>query len=109
MPLGMETSIGKDSARDRYELRVDGEVIGELDYTREGDSLAITHTGVRRSHRGRGLAGELVDFALRDIREAGLGVLPYCSYVSDYIRRHPEHLDLVPADRRPRFGLRPGG
>lgn len=101
----METSISKDDARNRYELRLEDRVVGELDFMRDGEELAITHTGVRPSHRGQGLAGELVDFALRDIQESGLSVLPYCSYVSDYIAKHPEYLELVPADRRRRFGL----
>jgi uncharacterized protein len=102
------TSISKDGDRDRYELRLDGGVIGELDYMRDGDEVAITHTGVRPSHRGRGLAGELVEFALRDIRDSGLKVLPYCSYVSDFIARRPEYAELVPPEQRSRFGLGDG-
>lgn len=103
-----ETTISHDAERDRYELRSDDGVIGELDYMRDGDRIAITHTGVRPSHRGQGLAGELVEFALRDLRDEGAKVLPYCSYVSDFIARRPEYLELVPPEERPRFGLREG-
>lgn len=102
------TRIDKDDARDRYELRLDDRVVGELDFRREGDLLSITHTGVAPSHRGQGLAAELVEFALREVRESGLKVLPYCSYVSDYIAKHPEHRELVPAERRRSFGLADG-
>jgi predicted GNAT family acetyltransferase len=54
-------------------------------------------------------ASELIEYALRDMREAGLQVLPSCSYVSDYIARNPEYLDLVPEGRRRAFGLSSGG
>jgi predicted GNAT family acetyltransferase len=101
----MTTEISKDSARGRYELRLGDSVVGELDYMRDGNAIAITHTGVRPSHRGQGLAGELVEFALRDLRDSGSEVLPYCSYVSDFIARRPEYVELVPPEQRPRFGL----
>jgi predicted GNAT family acetyltransferase len=97
--------ISKDGARDRYELRLGDSVVGEVDYMRKGDRIAITHTGVRPSHRGQGLAGELVEFVLRDLGDAELKVLPYCSYVSDFIARRPEYLELVPPEQRPQFGL----
>jgi hypothetical protein len=35
-------------------------------------------------------------------------VLPYCPFVRGYIERHPDYLDLVPADRRSGFGLASG-
>jgi predicted GNAT family acetyltransferase len=105
----MPTRVSKDGERNRYELRLDDRVVGVADYVRDGDALAITHTGVEPRFRGQGLAGELIEFALRDMREADLQVLPYCSYVSDYIARNPEHLELVPAERRRAFGLSSGG
>jgi predicted GNAT family acetyltransferase len=98
-------TISHDPGRNRYELRLDGDVVGVADYRREGDQLVITHTGVDPHLRGRGLAGELIEFTLSDIRERHLAVLPYCSFVSDYIARHREHLELVPSERRREFGL----
>jgi uncharacterized protein len=104
-----EKAIVHEPERSRYVLRLDDRVVGVADYMRDGDALAITYTGVEPRMRGQGLAGELVDFALRDIRESSSKVLPYCSYVSDYIARNPEYLELVPEERRRAFGLRPGG
>ena len=104
-----EKALSHEPGRNRYTLRLDERVVGVADYMRDGDALAITHTGVEPRFRGQGLAGELIEFALHDMRETGLRVLPYCSYVSDYIARNPEHLELVPEERRRAFGLRPGG
>ncbi|MEV1200449.1 N-acetyltransferase, partial [Microbispora rosea] len=41
--------------------------------------------------------------ALDAARDAGLSVLPFCPFVKRYIERHPDYLDLVPADQRARF------
>jgi predicted GNAT family acetyltransferase len=79
--------------------------VGEADYVREGDRLSITHTGVESRLRGQGLAGELIEVVLHDAKEEGLEVLPYCSYVADYIDKHPQYRDLVPAEQRRRFGI----
>ena len=57
--------------------------------------MMLTHTGVPRSLRGRGIAAVLVRAALDHARERGLKVRPDCSYAEDYMRRHPETLDLL--------------
>jgi predicted GNAT family acetyltransferase len=100
-----DPTIDHDAAHSRYELRIEGTVVGVANYIRNRDTVSITHTGVETAMRGRGLAGRLIEFALRDARQGGLKVVPFCSYVSDYIGKHPEHLDLVPAERRQEFGL----
>jgi predicted GNAT family acetyltransferase len=43
---------------------------------------------------GRGIAGRLVRAALEHARAAGLKVVPRCSYVADYLDKHPEYADL---------------
>ena len=48
---------------------------------------------------GRGIAGEIVKFGLDHAREKKLTVVPQCSYVAAYIKRHPEYQDLLA--RRP--------
>ena len=65
-----------------------------VEYEREGDVLAINHTEVPPEMGGRGIAGKLVEAALRYAREEGLKVLPRCSYADAYMRRHAEHADL---------------
>ena len=55
--------------------------------------------------RGQGLAGHLIQSTLDAARERHLKVLPYCPYARRWIAEHPGYADLVPADRRPEFGL----
>jgi predicted GNAT family acetyltransferase len=85
----------------RYELLDGNEVVGGIRYRREPGALALVHTEVDPSHEGTGAAGLLVEEALRDLRDRGLGVIPVCPYVRAWLRRHPEQADLVVADPAP--------
>lgn len=84
--------------RARYELRLDGRLIGVLAYRLRGDRVAFTHTEVEPACEGRGFGGRLVGAALDDARAKGLTVLPLCPFVSYYVDRHPEYEAIV-ADR----------
>ena len=44
---------------------------------------------------GRGVAAALVHATLAWARAEGLRVRPMCSYVTAYMRRHPETQDLL--------------
>jgi uncharacterized protein len=57
--------------------------------------LAFTHTEVEPRLRGRGIGATLVGRALDQVRANGGRVLPLCSFVVDYVARHPEYRDLV--------------
>jgi predicted GNAT family acetyltransferase len=77
----------------RFETHVDG-LRCELDYTLQGQVMAITHTGVPRALEGRGIAAQLVEAGLKWAQGEGLKVRPVCSYVQVYLKRHPgwQHL-----------------
>ncbi|MGY1782476.1 GNAT family N-acetyltransferase [Geodermatophilus sp. SYSU D01036] len=96
-----------DTAASRFEVLVDGAVAGYAEYRRTASALSFTHTVVDPAFEGRGLGSVLARGALDAAREAGARVLPFCPFIRGYIRRHPDDLDLVPADRRAQFGLAP--
>jgi predicted GNAT family acetyltransferase len=100
-----EPEIVDDKEQSRYEAHLGGETVAIADYVKAPDSVSFTHTETFTGHRGEGLAGKVIDRALRDARDEELEVMPFCSYVSHYIGRNPEFLDLVPAERRADFGL----
>ena len=79
----------------RYELRLDGELVGIAAYSRSNGGIAFTHTEVDEALSGRGLGSRLVGAALDDARAQGLNVVPVCSFVADYIEQHPEYGGLV--------------
>ena len=101
----VEPEIVDDKEQSRYEARLGGEAVAIADYVKSPDSISFTHTETFAGHKGQGLAGKMIDRALRDAREEGLEVMPFCSFVAHYVGAHPEFLDLVPAERRADFGL----
>ena len=91
--------------RERYELSVDGEVVGYSIYRVRPGLIAFVHTEVDERFQGRGLADRVIRFALEDVRARGLAVLPFCPFVKAFIERHRDFEDLVPAAYRQQFGL----
>jgi len=91
--------------RDRYELSIDGEVVGFTAYRARPGLIAFIHTEVDGSLQGRGLGDRLIRFALEDARARGLAVLPFCPFVKAFVERHREFEALVPDIYREQFGL----
>ena len=79
----------------RYELVVDGERVGVLDYEDDGDVVDLTHTEVEPRLRGSGLGEELVRGALDDLRAQGRRIRPSCPFVAAFVRRHDEYGGLL--------------
>lgn len=100
-----EPEVVDDKEQSRYEVHLDGETVAIADYVKAPDTVSFTHTETFEGHKGQGLAGLMIDRALRDAQAEGLAVIPFCSFVSDYIAQHEEFLGLVPEDRRQEFGL----
>ncbi|MDN5570048.1 MAG: N-acetyltransferase [Propionibacteriaceae bacterium] len=93
--------IVKNTDAKRYEYTADGEVVGYVEYVVDTGVIILPHTFVEPAHRGGSIAGDLVRFALDDIRAEGYRVQPTCPYVSRWIERNPDYADLV-SDRRGR-------
>jgi predicted GNAT family acetyltransferase len=100
-----DQAVRDNAEAQHFEILVDGEPAGFAKYQWFGDELAITHTEIDDRFEGQGLGSALARSVLDSLREAGTKVLPYCPFVRSYIERHPEYLDLVPAERRERFRL----
>jgi predicted GNAT family acetyltransferase len=80
----------------RFEAEIDG-ALSVADYQLRGTDMIMTHTFVPPALRGQGIAEKLVRAALEYARTERLRVVPACSYVDAYIRRHPEFHPLVVA------------
>jgi uncharacterized protein len=86
-----------NAAQSRYELRLDGEVLGFAEYRREGSQVVFTHTEVSPAHGGQGLGSRLAAQALDDVRSQGLQAVPQCGFIAGYIARHEkEYGNLLP-------------
>jgi hypothetical protein len=81
--------------RSRYELFVDGKLVGIAVYRVHGDVIVIPHTEIDRAKRGQGLGAELLKGTLDDIRASGRTVVAECWYVAEFIDEHPEYQALL--------------
>ena len=91
----MQIRVQDNPGAGRFEISVDGQVVGFADYTVREGVMTMPHTVVDPAYGGRGLGTELVRVTLEEARERGLRVRPLCSFVAAYIRKHPDYGDLV--------------
>ncbi len=83
--------------RGRYALRQDG-LEAELTTSRATGGLVVAeHSFVPPALRGRGLAGALTLRLAQDARAQGFRIVPRCSYVEAWRRRHPDWADAFEA------------
>ena len=88
--------VRDNPAEGQFEAHVDG-AVAVAAYTLDGDRIAFTHTEVPKTLEGRGVGSALIAAALAAARERGLKVVPLCSFVAAYMKRHPETADLLAA------------
>jgi len=101
----MDFEVADNPDKARFEILADGELAGFVLYHLRGNEIAFTHTQTDDRFRGHGVGGRLARASLDAARARHLAVLPYCPFVQAWITEHREYADLVPADRRPQFGL----
>lgn len=78
-----------------YELRIDGELVGHINYRDDGERRVILHTKVDDAFTGQGLATKLIIAALDDIRATGKRVVALCPMVSAYLIKHRDYDDIA--------------
>ena len=66
----------------------------ELSWSDRNGVRHATHTFVPPSHRGKGVAEELVKALVADAREQNFRIAPDCSYVERWFDRHKNYADL---------------
>lgn len=84
-----DLQIVHNTDQQRFETRVEGWLC-RLDYQMRDGHAHLVHTEVAPAVEGRGIAGALARAALQWAREQNLKVVPRCSFVHSYIKRHPE-------------------
>ena len=94
--MSTDTAAVQDNpAAHRYELDLDGEVVGTLSYRTTGEVVKLIHTEIAPRWEGHGLGERLVAGVLDDVRARGFHIVVLCPFVAAFLRRHPEYEDLV--------------
>ncbi len=65
-----------------------------IEYRQEGNVMHVLHTIVPSAVGGRGIAGELTEFAIELARSNGWKINPVCTYTQAYFKRHPETAEI---------------
>ncbi|WP_433563748.1 GNAT family N-acetyltransferase [Nocardia sp. CA-151230] len=97
--------VRKNAALDRFELYVDGYLAGVAAYQDTAEERAFVHTEVYPQFEGLGYGRKIVQGALDQTRDDGLGILPLCPMVHHFVESRPAYLALVPQWSRERLGL----
>ncbi len=85
-------TVTHNVAQQRYELPVEHGLAIAI-YREQGDARVFTHTEVPPEDEGKGIGARIVKAALEDTRNQGFRIVPACSFVVAYVRRHPEFDD----------------
>ena len=87
--------VERVDAKQRYEILVAGQRAGLTAYRDRGEQRVFFHTEVGDAFAGQGLAAQLVQQALADVRAAGRRIVPVCPYVAKHLKKHDEFADLI--------------
>ncbi len=64
-------------------------------YRRIDGLLVISHTEVPPALRGRGIGSQLAQAVFDYARSRGERIVPACSFIADWARRHPDHAPVL--------------
>ncbi len=78
----------------RFEV-VLGDEKAFIEYSDDGDVIAMTHTEVPPEFEGKGVGSWLAKGALDAAKNAGKKVNPACPFIAAYIKKHSEYESLV--------------
>ncbi len=85
----------ESGSKGRFHAERDGAALGELTYSRAGDTLAILdHTSVSEAARGTGLGRRLVDAAVEWARTNGIKLMPLCPYARSVFEKDASLADV---------------
>lgn len=81
--------------RNRSAAYINGNQIGECDFSVSENVWMITHTGVRSEYGGRGIAKKLVLKVIESARTNNAKIVPVCSYAEKLMSGKEEFKDVL--------------
>lgn len=81
--------------RNRSAAYINGDQIGECEFSVSENVWMITHTGVRSEYGGRGIAKKLVLKVIESARTNNAKIVPICSYAEKLMSGKEEFKDVL--------------
>jgi predicted GNAT family acetyltransferase len=91
----MSLEIHNDEKARKFYAVIDGQE-AVIEYAKMDGTYNLAHTYVPEELRGQGIAEQLVQGTLEQIRREGAEFLPSCPYIQAFLKRHPEYQEGVP-------------
>lgn len=89
-------TIRRNDEASRYEAIVGTDVAGYAEFRlRPPSRIVFTHTVTEPAYLGRGIATQLVEWALTDARDRGETIVPRCPFVVSYLETHHQFDDAL--------------
>jgi predicted GNAT family acetyltransferase len=89
-----EQMIRNNDAAKRLELEVEGS-LAFIEYKLSHQTLFLIHTEVPPALEGKGVGSAIVQKALQYAKENGYKIVPLCTFVRSYLKRHKEWCEIV--------------
>jgi len=86
--------VSERADRGRFELDFEGGTAFAT-YRSDGERVILTHTEVPEAFSGRGVGSRLAQGIFEILRGSGRKAVIRCSFLADWVRRHPDYADLV--------------
>jgi hypothetical protein len=86
----MSLQVQNDEKEKKFYAVVDGHEAA-IRYAKSGDAYNLLHTFVPEELRGHGVAEQLVQTTLDQIKVQGAKFIPTCPFVQGFLKRHPEY------------------
>lgn len=84
-----ETPLVYNESAQRFEFVVEDQ-LSLIEFKKRGDIMYLIHTEVPETLEGRGVAAAMVEKTMQYLDEHQLKLVPSCSYVQVFLKRHPE-------------------
>lgn len=99
-----DAAVADNTAQSRYELPVEG-LVAHVAYNLSPPNLMITEVVTPKALEGRGIASRMAAHVVEDARARGLLILPVCPFFAAWLKKHPEHAEVVHPSYHDSLGL----
>ncbi len=90
----MDAHFSNNGERQRFELELDQKV-AYIDYQLVGATITMLHTEVPKELEGKGIGSMIAAKSLDYATIHDLKVIPSCTFIADYIRKHPKYESIL--------------
>jgi len=94
----LDVHVHRDDNKGVYAATLGGLEMANLRYKEVDQRIVVLTTTVAPEFRGRGVATELIAYALDDIRDRGLPLTVYCPVVAAFIAGNQQYADLIDSE-----------